>query len=215
MLQRRRLPRGQETRNYGLRDRRKGTWNESTFLDFQKGSKDINGAVSMKGRKVFNEICRYSGANNSLTHGSDIYKHDIIILSDSDDSDATSNSELDLLEDVEDALVATALARIWRAKEKGKKDVNLSKAELAALAKRRQLRHAAANSDGTKKRRSVAVPLSSPIISDQHEPFYQSEKYCEDKGEIVEKLLEVDEEPDWDLGTTTWRPSQTRKFKEW
>ena len=101
-----------------------------------------------------------------------------------DDSEETSNSDSDIseyqgtnalqiaLRDKEEALVQSALARIRRAQEKGKREVKLNQDELDALEKRRKRMQAAATtkerkgsgsgSDRDKKRsQRQLVPISS------------------------------------------------------
>ncbi|KAK1769852.1 hypothetical protein QBC33DRAFT_301033 [Phialemonium atrogriseum] len=90
----------------------------------------------------------------------------------SEDDDSEQDSDLDdggddddqvqlALRDKEEALVEAALARIRRAQAKGKKDVKLSKGELAALERRRE-RLNAENSRRKRKEKEprIAVPLS-------------------------------------------------------
>lgn len=74
----------------------------------------------------------------------------------------------------------SALSRIRRAQEKGKNDVKLSKEELSALEKRRkQLQNTARSKDyqesesEDEQSRTIAVPLSSAIISEQSALEYQ------------------------------------------
>lgn len=79
---------------------------------------------------------------------------------DSDDDDSES------ARDLEDALVQSALARIRRAREKGRQDVKLSKEELRALERRRKrleaeakARERNASRGGRRKEQRIAVPL--------------------------------------------------------
>jgi len=102
---------------------------------------------------------------------------------DTDSSDSDSMSEVEgtnalqiALRDKEEALVQSALARIRRAQEKGKREVKLNQDELDALEKRRKRMQAAATtkesrgsgtgSGSERRRRSdrqlVALPLEPP-----------------------------------------------------
>ncbi|KAI1002519.1 hypothetical protein K3495_g5686 [Podosphaera aphanis] len=158
---------GQQSRRRGPREREKSFLDKPLSFGVEDSIREIEGAFSVTGRRPPNKLNLHSGLNTVTNYSRDNFNQPIEILSDLEDSDTASNSELDLLQDVKEALIATALARIRRAKEKGKREVNLTKGELAALEKRRRLMEAAAiaNSKREKKRRSIAVPLSSPMIS--------------------------------------------------
>jgi len=108
---------------------------------------------------------------------------------DSEDSSEDSDSEIEFegtnalqvaLRDKEEALVQSALARIRRAQEKGKREVKLNQDELDALEKRRKRMQAAATTkerkgsassggSGSERRRRndrhlVTVPIAEPTI---------------------------------------------------
>lgn len=100
--------------------------------------------------------------------------------SDSDISGDDSDIHLDSLEPEEELVVQSAIARIQRAKDKGRVDVRLSKLEIAVLDKRRKILKAEGRKGPYRKndsRREIAVPLSSSIISSQLEPIGKSKRY--------------------------------------
>ncbi|KAF3351565.1 hypothetical protein VdG2_00295 [Verticillium dahliae VDG2] len=70
-------------------------------------------------------------------HGSEDEEDDDITSS-GDDDDYDEGAQLVLREREEEALVQSALARIQRAQDRGKKEVKLNKEELAALERRRK-----------------------------------------------------------------------------
>ncbi|SZF00203.1 unnamed protein product [Blumeria hordei] len=101
-----------------------------------------------------------------------------------DDSIETSDSCISLAQltsrERPSSHLQSALSRIRRAQEKGKNDVKLSKEELSALElRRRQLQNTARSKDyqesesEDEQSRTIAVPLSSAIISDQSAMGYQ------------------------------------------
>ncbi|KAH8657525.1 hypothetical protein BGZ60DRAFT_132822 [Tricladium varicosporioides] len=90
----------------------------------------------------------------------------------SDDSAASEESAMQIaLRDKEEALVQSALARIRRAQEKGKREVKLNQDELDALEKRRRRMQAAATtknrersgSSGSEKQRRMERNITIPI----------------------------------------------------
>lgn len=86
-------------------------------------------------------------------------------LTDSDSQATTSNeTEDEARAEMENALVQSALARIRKARARGKQDVKLNKGEVAALDRRRKRLEAEAKAKERKRRkdkeRRVAVPLS-------------------------------------------------------
>jgi len=91
----------------------------------------------------------------------------------SEDSDEDDHDEMQAaLRDKEEALVQSALARIRRAQEKGKREVKLNQEELDALERRRKRMQAAATAKARKgsassggsgserKRRTITVPIA-------------------------------------------------------
>lgn len=111
--------------------------------------------IDMGGRRSRNKYAyQHSDDDNSLTDS---------------DSQATDNdSEDDIRAEMERALVESALARIRKARARGKQDVKLNKGEVAALERRRKRLEAESatrrrGSDGKKRRDKeprVAVSLS-------------------------------------------------------
>jgi hypothetical protein len=104
----------------------------------------------------------------------------------SDDDDNMSERQI-ALRDKEEALVQSALARIRRAQERGKREVKLNPEEIAALEKRRKRMQSAATSKPRKgsassggsgserKRRSDRALVTVPII--QPEPRRQIDRH--------------------------------------
>jgi PRA1 family protein 1 len=104
----------------------------------------------------------------------------------SDDEDNMSERQI-ALRDKEEALVQSALARIRRAQERGKREVKLNPEEVAALERRRKRmqssatskpRKGSASSGGSgneKKRRSDRALVTIPIVSP--EPRRPSDKH--------------------------------------
>lgn len=104
----------------------------------------------------------------------------------SDDEDNMSERQI-ALRDKEEALVQSALARIRRAQERGKREVKLNPDELAALEKRRKRMQSAATSKPKKgsassggsgserRRRSDRALITVPIVSP--EPRRQSDRH--------------------------------------
>lgn len=105
------------------------------------------------------------------------------------DDDGNESARQVALRDKEEALVQSALARIRRAQERGKREVKLDPEELAALEKRRKRMQSAATSKNKKgsgssgsgserKRRSDRALVTVPIV--QSEPRRQSDRYRDD-----------------------------------
>lgn len=161
-------------------------WDEklqNKVRDSKKGLENID----IQRSKVINEEPLQSTITErlSIPFGSSNV-NELADSSHSDDSESDSSN----LEPIEKLLVQLALVRIRRARQKGKKYVKLNKEEIAALEKRRKILHETfevnakrkieicENSD-SQKYNDIAVPLSSPFISDQLEPICQIEKLPE------------------------------------
>jgi PRA1 family protein 1 len=102
------------------------------------------------------------------------------------DDDGNESARQVALRDKEEALVQSALARIRKAQERGKREVKLNPEELAALEKRKKRMQSAATSKpkkgsgssgsgGERKRRSDRALVTVPIV--QPEPRRHSDRH--------------------------------------
>ncbi|KAI8954233.1 hypothetical protein F4801DRAFT_18209 [Xylaria longipes] len=119
-------------------------------------------------RRYASDELRFTGIDMGVSRSRNkyAYRHsdDDNDLTESD-SQATSNeSEDETRAELENALVQSALARIRKARARGKQDVKLNKGEVAALERRRKRLESEAKAKDRKRRkeneRRVAVPLS-------------------------------------------------------
>ncbi|KAI0446756.1 hypothetical protein F4803DRAFT_451160 [Xylaria telfairii] len=120
-------------------------------------------------RRYGSDELRFTGIDMAVSRSRNKYDyqhsdedHD---LTESDSQATTSNeTEDEARAEMENALVQSALARIRKARARGKQDVKLNKGEVAALDRRRKRLEAEAKARDRKRRkdkeRRVAVPLS-------------------------------------------------------
>lgn len=142
--------------------------------------------VDALGRRILSDELRFTGGDLAPYGRRDVYAYQDTYgdsESDSDEDYGEDASEQQIaLRDKEEALVQSALARIRRAQEKGKVEVNLRQDELAALENRRKRLQAEAAakaksaqssrkgsaSDGKKPKRNsppmATVPIMHPDI---------------------------------------------------
>ncbi|KAK0100269.1 hypothetical protein ONS95_008229 [Cadophora gregata] len=161
-------------------EREQGFWNEARVEELDSDDTDTQGVGLNYDKKRFaSDPLHFTGGD--LGSASRVRRS--YAFGDSEDSSGDSiESEVEgtdalqiALRDKEEALVQSALARIRRAQEKGKREVKLNQDELNALENRRKRMQAAATakarkgsgsgggSDRQKRRRSdrISVPISA------------------------------------------------------
>lgn len=130
-------------------------------------------ALTVGTRRYASDELRFTGIDMGGGRSRNKYAYQHSDDDDSSENDTQRTTESDTEDDarteMENALVQSALARIRKAKAKGKQDVKLNKGELAALERRRKRQQAgaeaAAKKKGKDKRKKgkderFAVPLS-------------------------------------------------------
>ena len=152
----------------------RGSWRGDSRvreLDTENEDTDIqgDGIVSRRGSRFLSDPLAFTGTDLSDGLGAlrrrlsreDSYGREEGSSTDEDDVDEDDLAVLDPQER-EDILVQSAMARIQRAQAKGRSDVNLSKAELDALARRRRRNEEEAERRERRKRREqrIAIPLA-------------------------------------------------------
>ncbi|KAI0414774.1 hypothetical protein F5X98DRAFT_236790 [Xylaria grammica] len=141
-------------------------------------------AITSGSRRYANDELRFTGIDIGVGRSRNKYAYqhsDDGNDSTEVDSQATTDNDTEdeARAEMEDALVQSALARIRKARSKGKQDVKLNKGELAALERRRKRLQSEAESAARKKgkdrrqrkekEKRVAVPLShlDPSLSNR------------------------------------------------
>jgi PRA1 family protein 1 len=187
--------RGSKQRKRWERERERALWEERQNIrieELDSDDSDTHGVELNTGERFSSDSLHFTGVDMSstavtggLSAGRRGYHFD-----DSDlDSEGSRSSEDDgnqsarqiALREKEEALVQAALARIRRAREKGKSEVKLSAEELAALERRRKRMQSKATSSKARKgngsersRRHDRDMVTIPII--QPEPRRHSDR---------------------------------------
>ncbi|OWP01993.1 hypothetical protein B2J93_4619 [Marssonina coronariae] len=174
-----RPPGAKGSRRRGQWEQQEEFWNEARVEELESDDTDIQGDGSrFEKRRVYSDPLYLTGGNQkpaSRARRSYAFADSGDSMEDTDESeiDGTDTSQI-ALRDKEEALVQSALARIRRAQEKGRREVKLNQDELDALESRRKRMQAAATtkvkkasgssggSDREKRRRSdrISVPIA-------------------------------------------------------
>jgi len=174
---------GSKRRRQWEREREVWEQENSRVEELDSDDTDTQGVgLNFKEKRFSSDPLQFTGidlASSSMTKARRSYQQeDTDSSSDSDMSEIDGTNALQVaLRDKEEALVQSALARIRRAQEKGKREVKLNQDELDALEKRRKRMQAAATTKGRigsgsgsgseRNRRSdqqlITVPIGEPI----------------------------------------------------
>jgi len=155
--------------------------NEARVEELDSDDTDTQGVgLNFKEKRFASDPLHFTGIDlSSNPRARRAYAYDTEDSSDSEMSEVEGTNALQVaLRDKEEALVQSALARIRRAQEKGKREVKLNQDELDALEKRRKRMQAAATTkprkdsagsggSGSEKRRKndkhlITVPIAEP-----------------------------------------------------